>query len=62
MRNLYESMPQRVDHGHGAHVKDVLVEDGEIPTKVSDVLKSIDVRKNPWGIGQHARSTGRGLG
>jgi Fe-S oxidoreductase len=37
-------------------LRSVLVEDGEIPTKVSDVLKSIDVRKNPWGIGQHARS------
>jgi len=37
-------------------LRSVLVEDGEIPTKVSDVLKSIDVRKNPWGIGQHERT------
>jgi Fe-S oxidoreductase len=37
-------------------LRSVLVEDGEIPQKVSDVLKSINVRKNPWGIGQHARA------
>jgi Fe-S oxidoreductase len=37
-------------------LRSVLVEDGDIPTKVTDVLKSIEVRQNPWGVGQHARS------
>jgi Fe-S oxidoreductase len=37
-------------------LRSVLVEDGEVPAKVRDVLKSIDVRKNPWGIGKDART------
>ncbi|WAC07425.1 MAG: (Fe-S)-binding protein [Thermodesulfobacteriota bacterium] len=37
-------------------LRSVLVEDGEIPAKVRDVLKSIDVRKNPWGMGKDSRT------
>ena len=37
-------------------LRSVLVEDGQIPVKVSDVLKSIDIRKNPWGVGNDART------
>jgi len=37
-------------------LRSVLVEDGEVPIKVRDVLKSIDIRKNPWGIGKDMRT------
>ena len=37
-------------------LRSILVEDGEIPLKVRDVLKSIDVRKNPWGMGKDSRA------
>ena len=38
------------------NLRSVLVEDGEIPKKVADVLKSIDIRKNPWGMGKDLRT------
>jgi Fe-S oxidoreductase len=37
-------------------VRSVLVEDGQVPPKVRDVLKSISIRGNPWNIGQEKRS------
>lgn len=37
-------------------MRSVLVEDGHLPPKVRDVLKSISVRGNPWNIGQEKRS------
>jgi Fe-S oxidoreductase len=37
-------------------MRSVLVEDGQLPPKIRDVLKSISVRGNPWGIGQEKRS------
>lgn len=36
-------------------LRSVLVEDGEVPSKVRDVLKSIDLRKNPWNMMADAR-------
>ncbi len=37
-------------------VRSVLVEDGQVPPKIRDVLKSISIRGNPWNIGQEKRS------
>jgi Fe-S oxidoreductase len=37
-------------------MRSVLVEDGHIPPKIRDVLKSISIRGNPWNIGQEKRS------
>ena len=37
-------------------LRSVLVEDGEVPPKVRDVLKSIDLRKNPWNMVGDART------
>jgi Fe-S oxidoreductase len=37
------------------NLRSVLVEDGAVPKKISDVLKSIDIRKNPWGMGKDLR-------
>jgi len=37
-------------------MRSVLVEDGQIPPKIRDVLKSISIRGNPWNIGQEKRS------
>lgn len=37
------------------NLRSVLVEDGEVPSKVRDVLKSIDLRKNPWNMVGDAR-------
>ena len=37
-------------------MRSVLVEDGQVPPKVRDVLKSIAIRGNPWNIGQEKRS------
>ena len=37
-------------------MRSVLVEDGQVPPKIRDVLKSISIRGNPWNIGQEKRS------
>ena len=37
-------------------LRSVLVEDGEVPPKIREVLKSIDIRKNPWGMGKDLRT------
>ena len=48
--------PKGVDPmGEVINLRSVLVEDGAVPKKISDVLKSIDVRKNPWGMGKDLR-------
>jgi Fe-S oxidoreductase len=48
--------PKGVDPmGEIINLRSVLVEDGAVPKKISDVLKSIDVRKNPWGMGKDLR-------
>jgi Fe-S oxidoreductase len=44
-------------------MRSVLVEDGQVPPKIRDVLKSISIRGNPWNIGQEKRSEwAEGLG
>ena len=44
-------------------MRSVLVEDGQVPPKIRDVLKSISIRGNPWNIGQEKRSEwSEGLG
>jgi len=48
--------PKGVDPmGEIINLRSVLVEDGAVPKKIGDVLKSIDVRKNPWGMGKDLR-------
>jgi len=37
-------------------IRSVLVEDGQVPPKIRDALKSISIRGNPWNIGQEKRS------
>ncbi|MEW6443733.1 MAG: (Fe-S)-binding protein [bacterium] len=45
------------------NLRSVLVEDGEVPSKVRDVLKSIDLRKNPWNmVGDSRKEWMEGLG
>jgi len=49
--------PKKIDHTEFLiSMRSVLVEDGQLPPKIRDVLKSISVRGNPWGIGQEKRS------
>ena len=49
--------PKKVDPaGLVMSVRSVLVEDGQLPPKIRDVLKSISIRGNPWNIGQEKRS------
>lgn len=37
-------------------MRSVLVEDGQLPPKIRDVLKSISIRGNPWNLGQEKRT------
>lgn len=49
--------PKKIDHTDFlVSMRSVLVEDGQLPPKIRDVLKSISVRGNPWNIGQEKRS------
>jgi len=49
--------PKKVDPANLIiSMRSVLVEDGQVPPKIRDVLKSISIRGNPWNIGQEKRS------